>query len=69
MYYIPVYITDFLVWGTTSPVQVEQAYISLKCYCNCPFVLFHSVTIVLSILFRFTASDDPFGIFKFFFDK
>jgi uncharacterized protein with PQ loop repeat len=57
------------MWGTTSPVQVEQVYISLKYNCNGPVVLFHSVTIVLSILFRFTASDDPFGIFKFFFNR
>ena len=31
----------------------------------CPFVLF-LLAIVLSVLLRFTDSDDPFGIFKLF---
>ena len=64
--YTRIYNIFSIVWGTTSLVQVEQVFISLKYNCDCPFVLFHSVTIVLSILFRLTASDDPFGIFNFF---
>jgi hypothetical protein len=55
----------------SSPVLVDSCFLIFCCLYSvlkivlCPFFPF-ILTIVLSVL-RFTASDNPFGIFKLFF--
>jgi len=51
-----------------SGIRVTRSLVLCVCLvdrCLCPFVLF-LLTIVLSVLPRFTDSDYPFGIFKLF---
>jgi hypothetical protein len=51
-------------------VEITSSIFSFMCsvlqIVVCPFVVF-CLAIVLSVLFRLTESDDPFGIFKLFF--
>ena len=63
--------TMHMVTVTTLMPLVDQELLSLSCTPEftpgfvCPFVLF-LFAIVLSVLLRFTDSDNPFGIFKLF---
>ena len=49
-------------WGSCCSICLF-----LLMFCSSLFVLLSSLTIVLSVLLRFTASDYQFGIFKLFF--
>jgi len=51
-----------------SGVRVTRSFVLCVCFVDrfCPFVPF-LLTIVFSVLLRFTDSDYPFGIFKLFF--
>ena len=47
-----------------SGVHYTQSLVLYVCFVDrCPFVLF-SLVIVLSVILRFTDSDNPFGIFN-----
>ena len=63
MYALPEHLSSYPVFGG---VHVTQSLVLCTCFVDCCLSFCPFVVIVLSVFLRFTDSDYPFGIFKFF---